>query len=96
MRVGYLAKHVRQHPIVASPGPDGGKERQFYLDLGDRPWKGVQIIIVYPHGMKIPREKNRKIELRGKASRISLGGRPGTKRSYSNEVLRLSSWRYLD
>lgn len=92
-RVGYLAEQIQQHPIVTSPL---AKQKQFYFDVGEKPGSGKQIIVVYPEKMNIPTEKGRQLELSGTVQEISLGGKPGTKRSYKNEVLTLKRWRYLE
>lgn len=94
-RVGFLAREAVQHPVV--PGDLDKPQGQFYFDLGDKPGasKG-QIVVVHPAGMKVPGKFNRKIELRGTVGHFSLNGRKRTKGEYSNEVLTLRSWRYLD
>ena len=46
--------------------------------------------------MKIPTELGRKIELTGTLESISFtGGKVGESR-YSNDILTLHNWRYLD
>ncbi len=46
--------------------------------------------------MEVPTQKGRKIEVTRLVTRIALGGAPRTKESYSNDVLTLAAWRYLD
>lgn len=93
-RVGFLAEQVMQHPIVA--GGLEKKQDQFYFDIGDKPGSMNQIIVVYPVGMKIPTEIGRKVELTGTIESISFkGGKVGNS-GYSNDILTLQSWRYLD
>ena len=95
VRVGFLAKEVTQHPILAEPSWNGEGESQFYFDAGERP-VSTQIIVVHPAKMKIPTDRGRKIELKGTADRISFtGGKVGESR-YENEVFHLQSWRYLE
>jgi len=85
-----------QHPLdVAFDSRMMKPMSQFYFDVGDKTGTMNQIIVTYPDGMAIPTEHGRKIELKGTATAISLGGKPKTKGSYSNEVLALESWRYL-
>ena len=101
-RIGFLAEEVGQHPII---GPSAFLEEsskvivkeieQFYFNVGNKPNANRQIIVTYPPDMKIPNILGRKIELRGTLDSIDLGGEPGTKASYGNEVLQLESWKYL-
>lgn len=91
-RVGFLSTQIMQHPIVSSPM---NKQKQFYFDIGEKPNSQKQIIIVYKEGMEIPRERGKKIELKGIESNISLGGKTG-KNTYKNKKITLKSWKYLD
>lgn len=91
-RVGFLAELIMQHPIVVS----STHEKQFYFDLGERPRSMHQIIVIYPIGMEIPTDSSRQIELTGTIRHISLkGGKVGDGR-YSNDILTLKSWQYLE
>ena len=94
-RVGFLAEQVMQHPIVTIALP-GEEQDQFYFDLGDKPGSVKQIIVVYPLGMKIPTELGRKIELTGTLESISFTGGKVGESVYSNDILTLHNWRYLD
>jgi hypothetical protein len=93
-RIGFLAEEIMQHPNIAIEISQAVSE-QFYLDLGNKPRSIKQIIVVYPVGMKIPSEIQRKIELKGTVRTVVFGGKPGSKSSYKNEVLSLHSWKYL-
>lgn len=97
IRIGFLSEQVSQHPIVAAPSIDGTEqEAQFYFDVGEKPGTMNQIVVVYPVSMKIPTEQGHKIELTGKADRISItGGKVGNSR-YENEAFRLHSWKYVE
>ena len=94
-RIGFLADNVMQHPLMFEP-LTGKRQPQFYFDVGDNSNSMNQIIVTYPDGMAIPTEHGKKIELKGTGTTISLGGKPKTKGSYSNGVLALESWRYVD
>jgi hypothetical protein len=92
-RIGFLAKDIMQHPIVA--GGLEEKQDQFYFDLEDGPWEKGQIIVVYPVGMKIPTETGRRIKLTGSIEHISFKGGKVGNAGYSNDVFTLQSWKYL-
>ena len=103
-RVGFLAESVLQHPVILFSPPvedHSGKIRvekveQFYFDLGQTPKSMRQIVVTYRPGSSVPAERCRKIELKGTSTIHSVGGKPGTKGEYKNEVLHLYSWKYLD
>jgi len=101
-RIGFLAEEVGQHPVIGPSAflDESGKVivkeiKQFYFNVGEKRGSNRQIIVTYPPDMKIPTIPGRKIELRGTLDSIDLGGEPGTKGSYGNDVLRLQSWKYL-
>ena len=94
-RIGNLPEDVMQHPIVAE-SLSGEKQDQFYFDVDDRKNPVRQIIVVYPDGMAIPTESGRKIKLKGTVSTFAVGGVPGTRGEYTNEVLDLRNWEYLE
>jgi len=101
-RIGFLAEEVGQHPVIGPSAflDESGKVivkeiKQFYFNVGEKRGSNRQIIVTYPPDMKVPTIPGRKIELRGTLDSIDLGGEPGTKGSYGNDVLRLQSWKYL-
>ena len=89
MRVGYLASEVMEHPVIS--------DRDDYLDLYDQQgeWR-KQIIIVFADALAAPTDRNRPIELKGTLDHIDLGGEPGTRGAYANDVLYVDTWRYLN
>jgi hypothetical protein len=91
VRVGRMANFVSQHPYVTHD------HQQDCFDVwrdGKRYW---QIIIKFDDGVEPPaRDDNRLLELTGSVRWIDLGGHAGTKGSYRNEFLRVSSWRVVD
>ena len=85
---GYLPTFEMQHPLIY--------DNQTYFDRYDKDGNMVgQNIVVYENGLTPPSDKSRPIELRGKPEKVSLGGRPGTRGSYSNTILKVKSWEYL-
>ena len=88
VRVGYLADMAMQHPSIS--------DRDDYLDLYDEKgnWRN-QIVIVFEQGVPPPADRTRPVEIKGPVGRIDMGGPPGTKGEYANDVFFFFSWRYL-
>ena len=85
---GYLPTFQMQHPLIY--------DNQTYFDRYDKEGNMIgQNIVVYENGLTPPRDKSRPIELKGIPEKVSLGGRPGTRGSYSNTILKVKSWEYL-
>lgn len=79
---GKKAKFVAQHPIVTVPAvlaKDGKAELQSYLDTDFG-----QLIVVSQEKIDCPNEE---ITLFGKLKHFSMGGKKGTKNSYSNYIV---------
>lgn len=95
-RSGYLPSEEDQHPlIVGSVIPQGV---QGYLDLFEDGKRRGQIIVVYPTNMKRPEETKRLIEIKGKLHSFTLG-KPSQglhKRTYENEAIEVSEWKYKE
>jgi hypothetical protein len=89
LRVGYLADMAMQHPSIS--------DRDDYLDLYDEKgnWRN-QIVIVFEQGVPLPADRTRPVEVNGPVGHIDMGGPPGTKREYANDVFFVETWRYLD
>ena len=96
--IGFLSQMILQHPVVSNgfPTEEKSRESQFYFDIGDTSNSMNQIIVVYPNSIKRPREQQRKIELKGSSSSITVTGKGGENSEYKNEVFKLTSWKYLD
>ncbi len=91
--VGYIPNFVMQHPIVT----DGfNNQDQFYFDVDEKQNSTGQIIVVYDIRTEIPKEKRRKIEITGTLRSISFSGGKVGKSTYSNNILTLKNWKYLD
>ncbi len=88
IRIGYLTDQPMNHPRVT--------DRDDYLDLYDKKgkWKS-QIIIVFEADEKAPKDRSRPIRAEGRIKRIDLGGPAGTRGSYTNDVLYVTSWKYV-
>ena len=85
---GYLPSFEMQHPIIY--------DNQLYFDEYNEKGNMVsQNIVVYDDGLTPPSDRGRPIELKGTPEKVSLGGKPGTKGSYSNTILKVRSWKYL-
>ncbi len=85
---GYLPSFQMQHPLIY--------DNQTYFDRYNSKGEMVsQKIVVYDDGLRPPSDRNRPIEIKGIPEKVSLGGRPGTKGSYSNTIIKVSSWKYL-
>ena len=93
---GFLPTLVLQHPLLITAPDAPSPYAQFYLDIAEGSKSQRQIIVLHPREMEIPTQGERQIEVTGLVTQLSLGGAPGTKESYRNEVLKLTSWRYVD
>lgn len=55
-----------------------------------------QIIVVFDLDATRPWDRSRALELKGRIERIDFGGAKGTPDSYSNEVLYVTGWKYIN
>ena len=79
-----------QHPMVT--------DHDDYFDVYENGEMKRQIIVVFdPASLsKRPSDRSRTLELIGRIERIDLGGPKGTRKSYSNEVLYVTGWKYIN
>lgn len=88
IRRGYLTIIPMQHPMVT--------DYDDYFDVYENGEMRRQIIVVFEPSSKKPVDRSRALELTGRIERIDLGGPKGTRKSYSNEVLYVTEWKYIE
>lgn len=88
IRRGYLTAIPMQHPMVT--------DHDDYFDVYEHGEMKRQIIVVFDPASKRPSDRSRALELTGRIERIDLGGPKGTRKSYSNEVLYVTGWKYIE
>lgn len=88
IRRGYLTTIPMQHPMVT--------DHDDYFDVYEHGEMKRQIIVVFDPASKRPSDRSRALELTGRIERIDLGGPKGTRKSYSNEVLYVTGWKYIE
>jgi hypothetical protein len=96
IRVGYLPEYAESHPDIVGL-TDSEFSVQLHLDLlGPNRKRVKQIILVFRKTDPIPTDLGKPIEVTGKREWIELDGPAGTKSGYSNESIKVESWRYLE
>ena len=96
IRVGYLPEFAEPHPDIVGL-TDSEFSVQLHLDLlGPNRKRVKQIILVFRKTDPIPTDLAKPIEVTGKREWIELDGPTGTKSGYSNESIKVESWRYLE
>ena len=92
VRVGHLSEEVGQHPIF--------EENQLYLRVAEGERRGWDIILLFPDDVKLPDDDDRRrIEVTGTVNLEQSSDTPESragKHPYTNEIMRVISWRYLE